>query len=78
MLLLRRYTMSNTKAMSGIRLRRYEMGLTQKALAEKAGIAEYTVTAAETGKKLPRPRTAKALADALGCSVADVLENNQH
>ncbi len=70
--------MGKTKPISGIRMRRYELGLTQKQLAERAGLTEYTVTAAENGSKSPRPRTAKALADALGCSVVDVLEHKQH
>jgi len=48
-------------------------GLTQAALAYKAGIRTSTVCNIETGKIDPRLSTVKALADALGVDVDDLV-----
>ncbi|MFI5933645.1 ATP-binding protein [Actinoplanes sp. NPDC051494] len=48
-----------------IRVRRRELGLTQEELAERAGIDVKTVRMIETGKRTPRPATARSLAEAL-------------
>lgn len=41
-------------------------GLSQREVAEAAGIARETVNAIESGRQRPRPRTAEAIALALG------------
>lgn len=48
-------------------------GLTQAALAHKAGIRTSTVCNIENGKINPRLSTVKALADALGVDVDDLV-----
>jgi transcriptional regulator with XRE-family HTH domain len=52
------------------RLRR-ERGLSQQELADKAGIGQDSISAIETGKHEPHPRTLRKLANALGVEVAD-------
>lgn len=47
------------------RLKRFEQGLSQVDLAEKAGVSVKTVVSAEKGKSI-HPRTNRALRDALG------------
>jgi len=49
-------------------------GLSQKALAEKAGIAQATVHYIEAGGNATH-RTLKKLATALGVKVSDLLED---
>ena len=62
--------------MFGVRLRqaRERMGITQEALATRAGIDEFTASARisqyETGKHVPRYEIACRLADALEVPVA--------
>jgi transcriptional regulator with XRE-family HTH domain len=52
---------------------RFAAGLSQQALADRAGVSRLTVINLERGKtKRPHPLTAAALADALGVEV-DVL-----
>jgi transcriptional regulator with XRE-family HTH domain len=55
-----------------LELKRYELGLTQVEVAERAGLSQASVSQAETGAHLS-PKTAKALADLYGISVAEVL-----
>jgi DNA-binding XRE family transcriptional regulator len=47
------------------RLKRFEQGLSQVDLAEKAGVSVKTVVSAEKGRSI-HPRTNRALRDALG------------
>ncbi|MTI82311.1 MAG: helix-turn-helix transcriptional regulator [Firmicutes bacterium] len=49
-------------------------GLSQKALAEKAGIAQATVHYIEAGGNATQ-RTLKKLATALGVKISDLLED---
>jgi transcriptional regulator with XRE-family HTH domain len=49
-------------------------GLTQRGLAAEAGISEVTVARLETGHA-STPSTARKVADALGVSPADLMEN---
>jgi transcriptional regulator with XRE-family HTH domain len=63
---------------TGEKLKRYRRGagLTQVELAEEAGVAQSTVTQIETGTITePRPGTLKALADALGITPLDLLDD---
>ncbi|GAA2597873.1 hypothetical protein GCM10010435_91540 [Winogradskya consettensis] len=48
-----------------VRARRRELGLTQEELAELARIDVKTVRMIETGRRTPRPATARMIADAL-------------
>ena len=48
--------------------------LTQKELAQKAGVAEVTVAAIERGHQLPSPRTSRKLAEVLGVAPLDIDE----
>ena len=58
-----------------VRLRewRESHGLTQKELAAEAHASEWTIARAEGGEEV-RPNTARRLAEAMGVSVADLLE----
>jgi transcriptional regulator with XRE-family HTH domain len=51
-----------------IRLRdlRLNAFLTQRELAEKAGLTQATIVRLERGQRLARPSTARRIADALG------------
>ncbi len=52
---------------------RESVGLTQRRLAAEAGVGEVTVARIETGASVTPP-TARKIADALGVSVADLME----
>lgn len=52
---------------------RKAVGLSQSALAEKAGVRAATLSDIETGKIDPRISTMKALAEALGVDVDDLI-----
>jgi len=53
---------------------RIQKALTQRAMAELAGIATVTVTAIERGVQLPTLSTGRKLADALGVEPAAIEE----
>lgn len=59
------------------RLTRIEAGLTQAELAEMAGLSREAVSMAESGRPDSRLSTLRALANALGCRVADLLDNDE-
>lgn len=56
------------KAQRGVR------GYSQGELAKHAGVSRWTIDTIETGRNNRRPRlsTLRSLADALGCSIADI------
>ena len=56
---------------------RIQKALTQKALAELAGIAAVTVAAIERGIQLPTLSTGRKLAGALGIEPVDIDEVQQ-
>jgi transcriptional regulator with XRE-family HTH domain len=56
-----------------VRRRRRALGLSQDALATRAGISRQAIGALEGGKHLPRVDAALALARALGTTVEDLL-----
>jgi transcriptional regulator with XRE-family HTH domain len=56
---------------------RIQKVLTQKELAERAGVAEITVAAIERGVQLPSPRTSRKLAEALGIEPTQIEEVQQ-
>jgi transcriptional regulator with XRE-family HTH domain len=51
-----------------IRRRRQELGLTQRAVAERMGVTPAFVTQAELGMNIPRLDTVERFAQALNCS----------
>lgn len=56
-----------------LREHREKLHLTQKQLAEKAGIGQATISETERGKYTPGVDVALMLAEALGCSVEDLF-----
>ena len=52
---------------------RLRNALTQRQLAEQAGLTLRSVNQLETNKTEPRPTTLRKLADALGATPADLL-----
>lgn len=59
--------------MMRLKLKRVEKGLTQKELADMAGIGQGFISDYETGRYFPRKTTLDKLAEALGCEVKDLL-----
>jgi transcriptional regulator with XRE-family HTH domain len=57
--------------MESVRRMRREKGLSQQELADLAGVGQDSISAIETGKHEPHPRTLRKLANALGVEVAD-------
>lgn len=56
-----------------IKERRIELGLSQGALAEKAGVTVMSICRYENGKRIPPLDIAVKIAKALGCTVDDLL-----
>ena len=52
-------------------------GMTQEELAEKLGIPHSSISAYETGMRGARPGRIKELAEALGCSIADIIGSGE-
>ncbi|EKV30830.1 hypothetical protein C882_4167 [Caenispirillum salinarum AK4] len=52
---------------------REEQGLTQRALAERAGVAPSMIHAVEKGTKSPSLETARRIAEALGIGLDDLF-----
>lgn len=52
--------------------RRKELGLSQKALAEKLHVSDKTLSRWETGKQIPDALTLQSIAGALGLSVSEM------
>jgi transcriptional regulator with XRE-family HTH domain len=63
----------------GGRLRRLRLrdGLSQRDLAERAGLTQSTVLRLENEQVAPRPSTVRKLARALGCRPRDLTEPEQ-
>lgn len=60
-----------------LRAARQQEGLSQSALARKAGVTEKTVLRIEAGTSLPRMQTAYLLAQAVGISLGELV-NDPH
>lgn len=56
---------------------RYSQGLTQKGLAEKTGLAEITIKQYESNKRNPKIETLRSIANVLGVSIAELIDNVQ-
>ena len=62
--------------MNVIKALRERQGMSQSMLSQKSGVKQQTISMLETGeRKMPRIDTAKKLADALGCTVDDLLKD---
>lgn len=53
---------------------RLEAGLSLRGLSRATGLAHDTVQEIEAGKRSPHPGTVKKLADAIGCTVAELVD----
>ena len=60
--------------MESVRRMRREKGLSQQELADLADVGQDSISAIETGKHEPHPRTLRKLADALGVEVAEFFK----
>lgn len=60
--------------MESVRRMRREKGLSQQELADLAGVGQDSISAIETGKHEPHPRTLRKLAKALDVEVADFFK----
>jgi transcriptional regulator with XRE-family HTH domain len=56
---------------------RKERGLSQRALAARAGVVKSTIYEAEAGRHVPRIQTLEKLADALGVEIVDLLPSRK-
>ena len=59
-----------------IRCIRKKKGMTQKALAEKSGIAEITIRQYEADKYKPKPDAIMKLCFALNCNTTDIIDDD--
>lgn len=53
---------------------RKEKGLSQEQLSEMSGVSRVTIARLETGCSSPKLPTLKAIADALGVSIDDLID----
>lgn len=58
-------------------LRKTRSNLTMKQLGEIVGVSESAIGYYETGKREPDYETLLKLSEALGCTVADIMEENE-
>lgn len=66
--------MSRYAPMTELKRRRKELGLTQAELAEKAGIAQNTISGYEAGERFSSRDNLGKLAKALGCEARDLIQ----
>ena len=60
-----------------LRAIRLERGYTQAEVAKMAGIAQPTYSNIENGKKNPSINTLKRLARVLGCSIENIIDQDE-
>lgn len=60
-----------------VRLRRIELGMTQTELGDKVGVGRPYIAQIERGSKVPGMYMGKELAQALGCTVEDLLRDRK-
>lgn len=63
--------------MKNIRILREQKGLTQEALAEKLGRTQQAVALWESGEREPRVGMLTRLAEVLGCTTDDLLQDDE-
>lgn len=59
--------------MVGLKLKRIERKITQLELAKFIGISSQSIYAYECGKRFPRQKVLKILAEALDCTIDELL-----
>lgn len=60
--------------MKGIKQKRLNKGITQVELGEKLGVSQATIAMWETGKRTPRTKLLKNLAETLECTIDELLK----
>jgi transcriptional regulator with XRE-family HTH domain len=60
--------------MSKIATRRREAGLTQQGLADALGVTQAAVANWENGRRCPPVKTLRKVAEALGCTIAELID----
>ena len=60
-----------------LKRRRIEAGLTQIEVAERTGIIQPLISDYERGKYKPKYAYAKRLADLFGCTVAELMDDEE-
>ncbi|WP_107705983.1 helix-turn-helix domain-containing protein [Nocardioides allogilvus] len=70
--------MTTTTVSSGARIEsvRERLGMSQRALARKAGLSQPTLSRIESGERTPKMSEIILLADVLGCSVSEIPEHS--
>ena len=53
---------------------RLEQGMSRRVLAQRAGCSPVTIFGTESGRRVPIPRTARKLSEALGVPLLEVQE----
>ena len=56
---------------------RRERGMTQKALAEAAGVSQPFIHDLENGNRNAKPETLACIAAALGCTIDELYERKE-
>lgn len=60
-----------------VRVRRVQLGMSGKQLAEQVGVTEPMISHIERGLKMPSVAVCVALAHALGCTLDDLVLGSQ-
>ena len=60
-----------------IRNKRYECGMSQRELADAVGISQSMLCQIERGTKLPSLPIGRLIADALGCTIDELLDSSE-
>lgn len=61
---------------SNLKAARERARLSQRDLAKQSGVSQQAISVIEKGGRSPSEATMKLLADALGCSVADLMNGD--
>lgn len=70
--------MTATVLTSGARIEsvRERLGMSQRALARKAGLSQPTLSRIESGERTPKMSELILLSDVLGCSISEISEHS--
>ena len=59
-----------------IKKKRLEAGMSQEDLASAVGVFQSTVSGWEKGNSIPQPKNLKRIAEALNCTIAELLKED--
>ena len=59
--------------MNGVMVKRKMKNMSQQQLADAVGVSQSTVAMWETGKRIPRGKMLKLLANSLGCTIDELF-----